>query len=56
MLETNSVNPDQEPRSVASDLGLHCLPMCLTKKTLGIYGLMGSFYKFQSRQSVSDNL
>ena len=23
----NSVNPDQKPRSVASDFGLHCLPM-----------------------------
>ena len=23
----NSVNPDQTPRSAASDLGLHCLPM-----------------------------
>ena len=22
----NSVDPDQTPRSVASDLGLHCLP------------------------------
>ena len=25
----NSVDPDQTPRSVASDLGLHCLPMSL---------------------------
>ena len=24
----NSVNPDQTPRSVASDLGLHCLSEC----------------------------
>ena len=23
----NSVSPDQTPRSTASDLGLHCLPM-----------------------------
>ena len=23
----NSVDPDQTPRSAASDLGLHCLPM-----------------------------
>ena len=23
----NSVDPDQTPRTVASDLGLHCLPM-----------------------------
>ena len=26
-LNTNSVDPDQTPRSVASDLGLHCLPV-----------------------------
>ena len=28
-LNSNKVNPDQMPRSVASDLGLHCLPMSL---------------------------
>ena len=32
-----SVGPDQTPRSPASDLGLHCLPMYLFG-TLG-YGL-----------------
>ena len=26
-LNANSVDPDQTPRSVASDLGLHCLPL-----------------------------
>ena len=25
----NSVDPDQTPRSAASDLGLHCLPMSI---------------------------
>ena len=25
----NSVDPDQTPRSAASDLGVHCLPMSL---------------------------
>ena len=25
----NSIDPDQTPRSAASDLGLHCLPMSL---------------------------
>ena len=29
VLNANSVDPDQTPRSVASDLGLHCLPMSL---------------------------
>ena len=26
VLNVNSVHPDQTPRSVLSDLGLHCLP------------------------------
>ena len=29
ILLANSVDPDQMPHSVASDLGLHCLPMTL---------------------------
>ena len=28
-LNAKSVNPDQTPRSVASDLGLYCLPVSL---------------------------
>ena len=28
-LNVNSADPDQTPRFVASDLGLHCLPMSL---------------------------
>ena len=28
-LNANSVDPDQTPRSAASDLGLHCLPLTL---------------------------
>ena len=28
-LNANSVDPNQTPRSVAADLGLHCLPMSL---------------------------
>ena len=28
-LNANSVDPDQSPRSVKSDQGLHCLPMSL---------------------------
>ena len=27
VVNANSVDPDQTPRSVASDLGLHCLRM-----------------------------
>ena len=29
VLNANSIDPDQAPRSVASDLGLYCLPMSL---------------------------
>ena len=29
VVNTNSVDPDQMPHSVASDLGLHCLPVTL---------------------------
>ena len=30
-LFANSEDPDQTPRSVASDLGLHCLPITLLR-------------------------
>ena len=29
VFNANNVDPDQTPRSEASDLGLHCLPMSL---------------------------
>ena len=29
VVNANNVDPDQTPRSAASDLGLHCLPMSL---------------------------
>ena len=29
VLNANSVDPDQTPRSVASDLGLHCFPVSI---------------------------
>ena len=31
VFNANSVDPDQTPRSAASDLGLHCLPMSLLR-------------------------
>ena len=38
-LYANSVDPDQMPHSVASDLGLHCLPRSLLlDDTIGING------------------
>ena len=30
-LLANTVDPDQTPHNVASDLGLHCLPMTLLR-------------------------
>ena len=38
-LNANSEDPGQTLRSVASDLGLHCLPMSLYG-TLGLNGLI----------------
>ena len=38
-LHANSVDPDQMPHSVASDLDLHC--QCPFYGTLGLYGLKG---------------
>ena len=31
ILLANTVHPDQTPHNVASDLGLHCLPMALLR-------------------------
>ena len=39
VLNANYVDPDQTPRSAASDLGLHCLPISFYR-TLGINGLI----------------
>ena len=36
VVNANSVDPDQTPRSVASDLGLHCLPNALRKHAYSI--------------------
>ena len=35
----NSVDPDQMPHSVASDLGLHCLQRPICPNTLGYYSI-----------------
>ena len=39
VLEANSGDPDQTPRSAASDLDLRCL-LISRKRTLGLYGLI----------------
>ena len=36
----NNVGPDQTPRNVAPDLGLHCFPMTLSQ-VQGKNGLLG---------------
>ena len=33
VFNANSLDPNQTPRSAASDLGLHCLPMSLLSDT-----------------------
>ena len=34
ILQANSKDPDQTPHYVASDMGLHCLPMPIKTRTL----------------------
>ena len=41
VFNANSVDPDQTPRSAASDLGLHCLPMDARHKWVITNGLGG---------------
>ena len=36
-MQANSGDPDQKPHSVASDLGLHCLPMSHKKDARHIW-------------------
>ena len=54
VLNANSVVPDQTPRSAASDLGLHCLPMslfitktCLYNMDTAIIYLLYTLYIFE---------
>ena len=46
-LIANSGDPDQMPRSAASDLGLHCLPITL----LGVSGLQWVKYSMLSMRN-----
>ena len=45
----NNVNPDQTPRSAASDLGLHCMPMFLFNGTLGLNAMAVEVESFFNR-------
>ena len=49
-MQANSGDPDQTPHSVASDLGLHYLPMSHKKDARHIYGLKIQLFCF-SRKS-----
>ena len=42
-MQPNSGDPDQTPNSVASDLGLHCLPMSHKKDARHIWVKMQLF-------------
>ena len=35
--DTNKVDPDQTPRSAASDLGLQCFPVCYLWEAMHIW-------------------
>ena len=43
-LIANSGDPDQTPRSAASDLGLHCLPITILRVS-GLSGLNTACFK-----------
>ena len=46
ILLANNVEPDQTPHYVASDLGLHCLPMTLLRvKTIHFAGTVAKVYQ-----------
>ena len=48
-LIANSVDPDQTPRSAASDLGLHCLAVLVCPNTWDKYSInLGVWYVFSS--------
>ena len=47
-MSANSVDPDQMPHYVASDLGLHCLPVTLLPGFPGKNGLTRSTLKVNS--------
>ena len=46
----NSGDPDQTPRSVASDLGLHCLQIIL----LGVSTTMGKYIQYNRSTVLND--
>ena len=48
----NSVDPDQMPHSVASDLGLHCLPKPICPSIWGYIGTINA----KTMKSVSNFL
>ena len=53
VLNANSVDPDLSPHSVASDLGLHCLPMSLLWDARHKWVEKKGKMKFKLKQSVS---
>ena len=48
----NSVNPDQTPRSAASDLGLYCLPMSILWDAR-LERVKGFLFKVYNTQNVA---
>ena len=42
---SNRIFCKQRVQNVASDLGMHCLPICPIKRTLGVYGIKDFFKK-----------
>ena len=50
-LLANSVDPDQRPRSAASDLGLRCSPRYLKRDTLLIWVNYKYSFRFNSNKT-----
>ena len=55
-MQANSGDPDQTPHSVASDLGLHYLPMSHKKAAMHIWVKMQLFCLFQSCRDLGSIL
>ena len=51
ILLSNNVDPDQTPHNVASDLGLHCLPMTLLRVS-GKNGIISWSFTLNTRGQV----
>ena len=55
-MQANCGDPDQTPHSVASDLGLHCLPMSHKKDARHIWAKMRFLLSHKSSRNLGSRL